>query len=89
MLKLPEKCFQLFPFRMKTLHGVFPRLELCTQQEGAGECLGEQDGDKQKVVGKDNTLVYLLRDAMLDNREKTGHYTCKGVPYLGPSKKGS
>lgn len=32
--------------------------------------LGKRDGDKQTMAGKDKTLVYLLWDAMFDNREK-------------------
>ena len=58
MLKLPEKCFQLLLFRMKALHGIFLGLELCTQQEGTGECWESRMG----MVGKDKTLVYLLWD---------------------------
>lgn len=69
MLKLPEKCFQLLPFRMKALQGIFPGLELCTQQGGAGGVLGKQDGEESRMAGKEKTLVYLLQEAMLENKD--------------------
>lgn len=87
MLKLPEKCFQLLLFRMKALHGIFPGLKLCTQQEGSGERWeagwgGEKDG------WEDKTLVYLHCDAMLENTEKSGHCKCKKGITLSSSQEG-
>jgi hypothetical protein len=41
--------------------------------------LGKQDGEERRMVGRDKTL--LLWDAMLENREKAGHYICQeGTP---------
>lgn len=87
MLKLPEKRFQLLLFRMKALHGIFPGLELCTQQEGQGSD-GMQDGGGEKNGWEDKTPVYLLGDAMLENTGKGGHYICnEDIPH-GTSPKG-
>lgn len=40
------------------------------------------------MAGKDKTLVYLLWDAMLENREKVGHCICKKVTLLSTYQQG-
>lgn len=42
-----------------------------------GEVLGKQDGKERRMVGIAQTVVYLLQDVELENREQAGHYICK------------
>lgn len=68
VLKLPEKCFQLLPFRMKALHGIFPGLELCTQQEGAGECWESRMGMRKGwLVRRKLQFIYFRSQCQLGN----------------------
>lgn len=50
--------------------------------------LGKQDGEERKMAGKDKILVFLLWDAMLENREKACHYICNDGTPLSTSQEG-